>query len=214
MSSLWKLSQWLKLAESAGSSGSVALCEAMKRSAAKDALAKARARVKSKAKSKAKRATKSQAKQFKLKVLYMSGASLVELRALATWTMADLEKKVKEEMAHLKCDGRLKKLIDPRSDPKKLKAGKTLGKLGFSDGAEVHAVLRQPNDSSSELYDGYSSDYSGSDYSDTDPSDLTPLGSSDDDCCISDDDRCIHDGCPNRGCDYYGGECRDCYDEH
>lgn len=61
----------------------------MKRPAAKDSLAKAKAKakVKSTAKSKAKGKTKDEEKHVKLRVLYMSGAELLELRAPKRWTV-------------------------------------------------------------------------------------------------------------------------------
>ena len=177
----------------------------MKRPAAKDSLAKAKAKakVKSTAKSKAKGKTKDEEKHVKLRVLYMSGAELLELRAPKRWTVSDLEKKVKEQMAHLKCDGSLKKLVSPQGE---LKSGKSLAKLGLLDGTELHAVLRQPDESSG---DSWMDDFD--DYSDTDD-DLYLMDHIRPARCEA--DRCIHDGCPNKGCDYYGGECRHCFDEH
>lgn len=134
-----------------------------------------------------------------LQILLISGQKLLQVKAPATWTTTKLKKVVTEELANSNRMESLQKLVHVgRDEP--IPDGKSLEAVGLKDGSEIYAILHMPEYEDEEAED--------SDWLDDDLFDLDFVRPA-----RGDWDACHVCG-RNRGCDYYGGECRSCYDEH
>ena len=141
-----------------------------------------------------------------LRILYIGGGELLQLNCPATWSTMDVRAAVNQELSRVQAAGRLEKLVHVGGGV--IPDGKKLAEAGLQHGTEIYAVLYQPlssedEEEEDELYDGYS-DYELAD----DLYDLDHTRPA-----TGEWDECIR-GCGNRGSNYYGGECRNCYDEH
>ncbi|CAK9109098.1 ATP-dependent zinc metalloprotease FtsH [Durusdinium trenchii] len=128
-----------------------------------------------------------------LQILLISGQKLLQVKAPATWTTTKLKKVVTEELANSNRMESLQKLVHVgRDEP--IPDGKSLEAVGLKDGSEIYAILHMPEYEDEEAED--------SDWLDDDLFDLDFVRPA-----RGDWDACHVCG-RNRGCDYYGGECR------
>ena len=163
-----------------------------------------------------------QQQDLSLRILYVAGEILQQwhLTCPKTWTTTQVKDAVKKQ---LEAKGDLQKLLQVGGGL--IPDGSVLEEVGLQDGSEIYAVLQkrektqgarcdvepleplEPLEPESEEEEDEEQDDSGYELDD-DLYDLDYTRPA-----TGEWDACIR-GCGNRGSDYYGGECRSCYDEH
>ncbi|CAE7179999.1 unnamed protein product [Symbiodinium pilosum] len=145
-------------------------------------------------------------KDLSLRILYVAGEILQQwhLTCPKTWTTTQVKDAVKNQ---LKAQGDLQKLLHVGGEL--IPGGSVLEEVGLQDGSEIYAVLQKTRGARCDVEPESEEDQDDSEYElDDDLYDMDYTRPA-----TGEWDACIH-GCGNRGCEYYGGECRNCYDEH
>mmetsp|Transcript_46929 Transcript_46929/g.87718 ORF Transcript_46929/g.87718 Transcript_46929/m.87718 type:complete len:195 (-) Transcript_46929:219-803(-) len=144
---------------------------------------------------------------LRVQVLYISGEPMVSVIARSFWKASDVKTVVEN---HTKKAVLQLTLATGRV----LHTNETLAEIGLTDGDQVQAVLGKPE---RRHYRFDSSESNQSYFLDSDEFDERGIPGLDfsesPDSQLGSADECIH-RCGRRGSDYYGGECRSCYDEH
>jgi hypothetical protein len=150
--------------------------------------------------------------ELSLRILYIAGGELLQLPCPPTWTTTDVKAAVTRELWRVQAQGDLQKLVHVGGGV--IADGQKLAEAGLQNGSEIYAVLHEAQEElcedteedcdweEDELFVCPSDSDSSDDEYGFDPRPARPG-----------EDACIR-GCGKRGCDFYGGECSDCYGEH